>query len=181
MKKIITLLLASSLLATLTACCIPTAETPVNNAVKDETVVKENSFETIPDNAVQEATVAEETEGQDTITDTNYFLNETNNAYDVNSVSVKPRYVRWENGTLIAECFVINGHNTTAYNIKVKELTFSNGSGLIAAASFGDLQNLVLEPYTYALWTFTFGADCISNPNADLSSLSTTFSTSYNH
>lgn len=109
---------------------------------------------------------------------TNEFVNLSNYAYDVNSLSIKPRHVYWQDGKLVAECFVINGYAHTVYNIEVKSLSFANPDGLIAAGSFGSLQNLVLGPYQYAVWTFTFSPDCISAAGASLSTLVCNASTS---
>ncbi len=112
------------------------------------------------------------------IPETNEFFNPNNYAYDINSLSIKPRYVYWRDGNLVAECFVINGFAHSIYNIDVKSLAFSNPDGLIAAATFGSLQGLVLGAYQYAVWTFTFSPDCISTTGASLSTLITNSSTS---
>lgn len=101
----------------------------------------------------------------------NFFLNESNNAIDANAISIKPRYVYWEDGKLVAECFVINGFAHTVGNINVKALEIYNNDGLIASAAFGELQGLVL-PYGYhGVWKFTFSADYVAQPNAALQSL----------
>ncbi len=111
----------------------------------------------------------------------NYFLNETNNAIDLNAVSVKPRYVYWENGTLVAECFVINGFAYTVGNINVKVLEIYNESGLIASGAFGELQGLVLPSGYHGIWKFTFSADAVAQPNAALQSLIVRYNTSYTY
>ncbi len=98
----------------------------------------------------------------------NVFYNPNNTAYDANLLSVKPGRVYWEGDTLVAECFVINGFSHNVYGITVKELTLSNKDGVIASAGFGELQGLVLAPYTNAVWTFRFSADCIQRQGADL-------------
>ncbi len=103
-------------------------------------------------------------------------------SYSVDSVSIKPAYVYWEDGKLIAQCYVINGFNYNVYNIEVKELTFSNGDGVIASgAGFGVCEGLTLAPFTYATWTFTFSGDSVINYGANLSHLfwSTSINNSY--
>lgn len=101
----------------------------------------------------------------------NVFYNPNNTAYDMNALSIKPGRVYYEGDTLVAECFVINGFNHNVFNISVTELSFANEDGAIASASFGDLQGLTLAPYTYAVWTFTFGPDCIERQGADLTGI----------
>ncbi len=111
----------------------------------------------------------------------NVFFNENNTAYDADAVSVKPRYVRWEDGKLIAECFVINGCSVPVYNINVKGLSFANGSNDLASAGFGYLSDVVLQPYTNIVWTFEFGADTVTAYGADLSFLSCNYNVSFDH
>lgn len=111
-----------------------------------------------------------------------YFLNENNNNYDIDAVSIKPRYVYWKNGELIAECFVINGFSHNVYNLDVKSLSFSNKSGVIASAvDFGILNGVNLPPYTNVVWTFRFSADCVAAYGADLSSLICDASVNYSY
>ena len=102
----------------------------------------------------------------------NEFFNNTNNTYDVNSLSIKPRYVYWKDGDLYAECFVINGFSHNVFNIDVKSITISNKSGVIAQGEgFGVLKNVTLAPRTYIVWGFKFSGADIKNSGADLSSL----------
>ena len=110
----------------------------------------------------------------------NYFFNDTNYAYVVNELSIKPRYVYWqEDGTLVAECFVINGFSHAVYNIEVKTISFANADGLIASANFGALKDLVLGPYQYCVKVFSFPPDCVSSFGASLASLMCNASTSF--
>lgn len=112
----------------------------------------------------------------------NFFRNESNCAPDINSVSVKPCYVRYENGMLIADCFVINGLNTPVYNIYVDNLLFEDANDqLIAQAAFGELKGLCLGPNQYVLWSFTFHPEAVANQQADLSYLNCVTDTSYNY
>ena len=112
----------------------------------------------------------------------NYFYNDTNYLYDLNLVSVKPKHMYWEDGMLIAECFVINGLDTTVYDVNVEALQFANDAGDFAGASFGVLQGTAIAPYSYIVWTFTFPADCVYKNNADLTSgVNTVYRTSYRY
>lgn len=108
----------------------------------------------------------------------NYFFNENNNGIDANAVSIKPRYVYWENGQLVAECFVINGFPHTVGNINVKTLKIYNESGLIASGGFGELQGLVLPSGYHGVWKFVFSADCVATPNAALQTLTLQYNVS---
>lgn len=103
------------------------------------------------------------------------FTNLTNNAYDINAVSIKPRHVYWENGKLIAECFVINGFSNNVSNIIVDNLTFANKDGVFASASFGTINRPALPPYSHFVWTFLFESDTLSKTNVDISFLNCTY------
>lgn len=131
---------------------------------------------------IQEPQIQETPQVQQQQTQENYFFNDLNNAYDLNNVSVKPRYMYWDNGSLVAECFVINGLDTAVYNVNVNNLEFSNGAGVFASASFGTLQGASIAPYSYIVWTFTFPADCVYKTNADLTgNINTSANTNYNY
>lgn len=108
----------------------------------------------------------------------NEFINEQNFAYDLNSVSVKPRHVWWENGSLVAECFVTNGFSHTVYDVEVKSLSLANNQGLIAEAAFGSLQGVTIAPYSYVIWAFRFAPEHVSASGAELSELICRSSTS---
>ena len=122
-----------------------------------------------------------DTPDKETPENNNVFFNESNNTYDTNQVSVKPRYVYWKDGKLIAECFVINGCSVPVYNINVKGLSFANDSVNIASAGFGYINNIVLQPYTNIVWTFEFGADTVISYGADLNLLYCNYNVSFDH
>ena len=119
---------------------------------------------------VTEPPVTEPPVTEPPVTDTanNYFLNDANNSIDLNAISIKPRYVYWKDGKLVAECFVINGFSHAVGKINVKSLTISNDDGVIASAAFGELDGVVLSYGQYCVWKFTFPADCVNAYNADL-------------
>lgn len=105
-------------------------------------------------------------------TTVNEFFNANNTVLDLNNVSIKPRHVKYgSDGSLIAECFVLNGKNQTVYNINVAGLQFADANGkLIADAQFGYLQNVSIAPGCYIVWTFTFPPSLVANKNANLTS-----------
>ncbi len=109
----------------------------------------------------------------------NVFFNANNNIVQKNCISIRPRYVYWENGYLVAECFVINGYDYAVSQINVKNLSFSNSRGLIASAGFGTIGNVTLQPNAHVVWTFKFAPNTISQTNADLSSLTSNVQCSY--
>lgn len=150
-------------------------EPVVTEPVVTEPVVTEP---VVTEPAVTEPEVTEPPVTESAADPNNYFLNETNNAIDLNAVSIKPRYVYWENGQLVAECFVINGFPHTVGNINVKLLEIYNASGLIASGSFGELQGLVLPSGYHGVWKFVFSADCVAAPNAALQTLTLQYNVS---
>ena len=165
-----------------------TAAVPVLSTVP-ETSAPETTVPGIaaPETAEPEPTTPADTKPQSEAVPTTqpaaaaYFLNELNYAPDLNQVTVKPGYVRYEDGRLIADCFVINGMtNKTVYNIRVNSLEFYDRNGqLIAGASFGALDDLVLGPNQYVVWTFSFSGDAVANALADLSYLDCRSETDY--
>lgn len=204
MKKILIVVLILSTIFTATACggirSLVAPHTPhpseseniteVPTTVASETVSTENpSPETVipvtqPGVSTYETAPKNESPTPNTPAPANssFFRNETNCAPDINSVSVKPCYVRYENGMLIADCFVINGLNTSVYNIYVDNLLFKDANDqLIAQANFGELKNLCLGPNQYVLWSFTFHPEAVANQQADLSYLNCIADTSYNY
>jgi len=101
----------------------------------------------------------------------NVFINNTNVVFEENQVTIRPKHVRWEGNTLVAECFVINGLYKPVYNIDVSMLRFSNASGVIADGNFGRMQGATIGARSYIVWTFTFGPNVILQNNGNLSSL----------
>lgn len=175
MKKLLTILLTMAIIMSLAACGTKEAEKSKDKKeeTKKETQVKKKEVK-----EEKEEVEKEEIEANIEV-DENYFFNEQNSSYDIDSVSIKPRYVYWENGTLVAECFVINGFSHAVHSLNVDSLTFSNESGEIASAGFGALEGVMLPAYSNVVWTFTFDADFVSIQDAELSSLTTNASVSY--
>ena len=140
-------------------------ETPNNNETPADTTPDKNEIKDENSNSSNNNSNVDYAPGN------NYFLNENNNFYDKDAVSVRPKYVYWHDGKLVAECFVVNGFDHPVFNINVKKLSFSNGDGLIAEGAFGKLDGVTLQPHTHIVWTFTFSADCIAKYGADITSL----------
>ena len=158
MKKLLSITLVLILMLSLISCDKETKNEEVEN-----TPEKTEAPETV---------VSTPDESTPQISADNKFYNPNNNSYDVNALSIKPKCVYWENGELVAECFVINGFSHNVFNINVESIAFSNSAGPIASGSgFGVLNNVTLPPYTNIVWTFRFAPDTIANYGADLSSL----------
>ena len=184
MKRIIALILLASLMLTFSGCgMIKSDKTMPENTQTAEPVPPEKAVTGDLEDELENPGLETEEKGTsipDSIgekaepvynTPENVFFNDSNNAIDVNAVSIKPRYVYWDNGSLVAECFVINGFSHNVYNIDVKALSFSNDAGLIASAGFGTLNGATIAPNSYLVWTFSFAPDTVAANNALLSHL----------
>lgn len=181
MKKLLALLITVILIVGCLAACNTQPENIENS--EPETTQSETTETNSTEADANDETVSEPvTESKNDTTaskvpqiqpDTskNYFLNENNNFYDANAVSVRPKHVYWNNGTLIAVCYVVNGFSHPVFNVNVKSLKLSNKNGVIASASFGVLKDVVINPYSHVEWTFKFPAECIEKYGADITSL----------
>jgi SLAP domain-containing protein len=177
MKKIIALLLALTLTLSLCACGTSTSRDRDDDRETEHT---KGSSLADPISPTGNGEISgDPTNSQTQAATANQFINMTNFAEDPGSVSIKPCRVYWENGVLVAECFVINGLDKAVHNIEVKSLAFGNKEFQIASAYFGMLQDLTIAPHSYVTWTFYFENDCVITPDADLSYLNCDASTSY--
>ena len=102
----------------------------------------------------------------------NVFFNDQNNIITAGAVTITPRYVRYENGQIVAECFVNNGTQQTVTAFQVTRLAFGDSNQqMICDATFPDVVNTVIAPNSSIVHTFRFPAGTVVNPNAQLSSL----------
>lgn len=129
-----------------------------------DTKDKKSISETIEDAKTSVGTEIEETEEETE----NVFYNPSNYTGAYDTVDIRPARLYWEDGKLVAECFVINNKSTTAYNINVKKLYFGNEEGTFAEGAFGIMEGASIAPYSYITWTFTFGGDAVKDYGADL-------------
>ena len=103
--------------------------------------------------------------------DPNNYFESSNTAADPGKVTMRLRYVCWkQDGSLYAECFIINGRDKAVYNLEINELTISsNEAGTIATGSFGSIDGVHIEAGQYAVHAFTFsGAAMVISPGAKL-------------
>ena len=183
MKKNLAVILVFAMMLAMVACGNTQEDVIVLNPQGQKDTVNVPDVQDYTQDASDTENVVQETPSVETpVQNQNYFYNDTNYFYDLNTVSVKPRYVYWENGMLIAECFVINGFDVPVYNVNVDSLEFSNSAGKFAGAAFGTLQGASIAPYSYIVWTFTFPADCVFSNNADLTGVvNTAYKTNYSY
>lgn len=94
----------------------------------------------------------------------NEFINASYSFLD-NIVSIKPYHVFYQDGSLYADCYVLNGLYKTAYNINVKRFALYNETGKIAEKAFGvNSDGKSIGPRSYAAYRFVFGPDyCVQN------------------
>ena len=103
---------------------------------------------------------------------TNEFFNAKNNVISANQVTVTPRYVRYENGEILAECFVNNGTQKTVTAFQVARLAFADSNEqMICDATFPDVVNTAIAPNSSIVHTFRFPVESVVNQNAQLSTL----------
>lgn len=107
--------------------------------------------------------------------------NDNNTSYQAEDLIIRAKHVYWENGYLVADCYVINGYaNNTVSNIIVNSLTISNAQGVIASGSFGATNIQPIAPHYNRIHTFRFAPDCVVSANADLTkSLTVGFDLTY--
>ena len=74
------------------------------------------------------------------------FTNDTV-TYKNDAVTIRPKHVYWDNGSLVAECFVINGFSCSVSDFIIKSLSFSNDDGQIATSEFDtvEIETIVFE------------------------------------
>ena len=144
----------------------------------EPTQAETNPVKTEPEKIIPTETTPEETIG---LPNENVFFNDSNNFYDADQVTIRPRHMYWEGNTLVAECFVINGKNVPVYNLIVDQLMFANEDGTIVDGAFGNLQNAVVGPYSHILWTFRFSGDAVEMVDGDLQSITYRSRVKYSH
>lgn len=72
-------------------------------------------------------------------------------------VQVVPYHVWYQNGKMYAICYIVNMEQSRVENINVSKLSiYDNNHNLLAQDSFGNLENLELDPGKYANWEFIF-------------------------
>ena len=109
------------------------------------------------------------TAAKTTVNKKNEFYDPYNYAEDYNVLSIKPKYIRYENGRLVATCYVINGFDHPVYNIHADRIRLYDSKGkLFADGSFGTLNYYrILGAHQRLVWDFVFQSGSFVK-NADL-------------
>lgn len=101
-----------------------------------------------------------------------HFYNDSlDGRWVVDSITVVPKEVYFENGKLVAHCYIVNGYSTTATNVGITQIIVADKNGVQFANAYFYSQNLTIAPLSYVEHTFTFGADTLSTTNVDMSYL----------
>ena len=100
----------------------------------------------------------------------NEFRNDANFQELPNSINICPFHIWYENGSVIADCYVINGYNHAVYNVNVRGLSLrANNSQLFADANFGVINNGgAIGAHSYIRWRFIFSGNCVLRKDASL-------------
>ena len=107
----------------------------------------------------------------------NVFYSPSNKGFEADELTIRPKHVYYQDGMLIAHCYVLNGTQSTLREIDIGYLGIRDANDdLVAEANFGILEDLSLAAGTYGEWTFYFPADTVANKNGQLDYLHLEFS-----
>ena len=102
----------------------------------------------------------------------NVFYKPRNVNFESGKVYISLTHVYYEDDSLVAQAFISNGLDRTVSHIDVTGLVIYDGKDrVIAQASFGELEDLVIAPQGYSEWTFVFPEDTILEEDGDLPNL----------
>ena len=122
------------------------------------------------------------TENQDIDMICQYFYNATlEGRWSASAISVVPKEVYFENGKLVAHCYVVNGYSTHATKVNISEISVTGKNDKVIAHAYFGNQNLSIAALSYVEHTFTFGPDTIISANVDMSRLGVNANFSANH
>lgn len=137
-------------------------DTPANNPPANNTPSNNTPANPTPEEP------AKKEETKVVLSFTNYDID---GRWIAETITVLPAEVYFENGKLVANCYVVNGYSTTATLVNIKSITISDKNGVvIASGDFGE-QNFTIDQRAYIRHTFTFSGDAIKATSVDMSSL----------
>ena len=183
MKKIAIAILAVLLMSTFFAGCgiDVTLTEEENEMVKDvitetlhEQMEKTEEFfeETWETPVATEMPVATETPKTEEKEFVRYFYNDTiDGRWTPDAISVAAKEVYFENGYLVARCYIVNGYSTMATNVSIPCLKITGENDVVIAEANFEAQDLTMAPLSYVEHIFTFAPDTILNENVDMSTL----------
>ena len=103
----------------------------------------------------------------------NRYLNQYNYEVEEGKLSVKPANVYYQDGSIIAKCYIINGTDHKVDSVRVNEIEFSVNGETICDACFNSSSISVnLEYGEHDLESFTFPPEAVKITDAELSNLS---------
>ena len=112
----------------------------------------------------------------------NEYVNKSGSYVEHGNVSVQPKHVYWDNDTLVAECYIVNGLDRTVYNLVMTELIFGNQNSAFAARyTETPLEGMTIAPYATQTYTFRFSGSEVTAPGAKLNPLGWSTSISYSY
>jgi len=120
----------------------------------------------------RQCTACSATEKKELAMLTNYFYNDAlAGRYTLNSISVVPVEVYFENGDLVLNCYIVNGFSTTATNVSILEMYVKDANGKTIAHDTFPEQNGTINAMSYVVHSFRFAASSVENTVVDMSTL----------
>ncbi len=93
---------------------------------------------------------------------TSEFYN-PNMTFSGNGVNIAPYHIWYQDGKMIADCYVANLESFTIINISVDELRINAENKRAADAEFGELSGVKIAPYCYVKHRFIFRKGTFNN------------------
>ena len=111
-----------------------------------------------------------------------YFYNDSlEGRWSASAITVVPKEVYFENGKLVAHCYIVNGYSTHATMVNISEISVTGKNDKAIAHAYFGAQNLSIAALSYVEHTFTFGTDTIISTYVDMSTLGFDANFSANH
>lgn len=110
-----------------------------------------------------------------------FYNNSLEGRWSASAITVVPKEVYFENGKLVAHCYIVNGYSTHATMVNISEISVTGKNDKAIAHAYFGPQNLSIAALSYVEHTFTFGADTIISTYVDMSRLGFDANFSANH
>ena len=93
----------------------------------------------------------------------------------IDTIQISPAHVYYKDSKLYMEAYIYNGFKHNVFDIRNVEISLSNKTNIVAEASFSGIENKVIGPNSYIVWTFVFSDAALKQSNADLSYIKTNY------
>lgn len=93
----------------------------------------------------------------------------------IDTIQISPAHVYYKDSKLYMDAYIYNGFKHNVFDIRNVEISLSNKTNIIAEASFSGIENKVIGPNNYIVWTFVFSDAALKQSNADLSYIKTNY------